>query len=296
MSAKRLARTEAAAREDELTDIFFKENKIKYFDWVTEPGACKKCLVIGALGPYKVDDEASPRIPGSSHPNCRCRRVPAEVIDDYDKIDLIKKALAAGAISSTIKRDEENTRDANEEDKNIPVDDNYYKYKEILGSDMPSKENYNRLVEEGGKYLDNLVVDYMRRLRLKEHPELKLPNLDNMVFPEPKFTKYLFSPKSEKGWAKGLILKEKLGYSIDNYKEYIQELKRLAPLYPAKEKEDAGYGAKYEQQFMMYNDYGEPINIKVGWIVPKENLDAIRYTSSYIKEVNSSERKNSTRI
>ena len=71
VSAKRLARTEAAAREDELTDIFFKENKIKYFDWVTEPGACKKCLVIGALGPYKVDDEASPRIPGSSHPNCR---------------------------------------------------------------------------------------------------------------------------------------------------------------------------------------------------------------------------------
>ena len=212
------------------------------------------------------------------------------------KIDLIKKALAAGAISSTIKRDEENTRDANEEDKNIPVDDNYYKYKEILGSDMPSKENYNRLVEEGGKYLDNLVVGYMRRLRLKEHPELKLPNLDNMVFPEPKFTKYLFSPKSEKGWAKGLILKEKLGYSIDNYKEYIQELKRLAPLYPAKEKEDAGYGAKYEQQFMMYNDYGEPINIKVGWIVPKENLDAIRYTSSYIKEVNLSERKNSARI
>ena len=32
VSAKRLARTEAAAREDELTDIFFKENKIKYFD------------------------------------------------------------------------------------------------------------------------------------------------------------------------------------------------------------------------------------------------------------------------
>lgn len=296
VSVKRLARTEAAAREDELTDIFFKENKIRYFDWVTEPGACKKCLAIGALGPYKVGDEASPKIPGSSHPNCRCRRVPAEVIDDYDKIDLIKKALAAGAISSTIKHDEGNTQDADEEDKNIPVDDNYYKYKEILGSDMPSKENYNKLVKENGKYLDNLVVDYMRRLTLKEHPELKLPNLDNMVFPEPKFTKYLFNPESDKGWPKGLILKEKLGYSIDNYKEYIQELKRLAPLYPAKEKDDAGYGVKYEQQFMMYNDYGEPINIKVGWIVPKENLDAVRYTSSYIKEVSSSERKNSTRI
>ena len=296
VSAKRLARTEAAAREDELADIFFKENKIKYFDWVTEPGACKKCLVIGALGPYKVDDEASPRIPGSSHPNCRCRRVPAEIIDDYDKIDLIKKALAAGAISSTIKRDEENTRDANEEDKNIPVDDNYYKYKEILGSDMPSKENYNRLVEEGGKYLDNLVVDYMRRLRLKEHPELKLPNLDNMVFPEPKFTKYLFSPGHEKGWAKGKNITDKLGYSIDNYKDYIQELERLASLYPAKEKNDIGYGVRYEQQFMMYNDSGEPINIIVGWIIPKEDLSAIRYTSSYIKEVSRNEKDKTTRI
>src|SRR5699024_11552757 len=90
----------------------------------------------------------------------------------------------------------------------------------------PSKENYNRLVEEGGKYLDNLVVDYMRRLRLKEHPELKLPNLDNMVFPEPKFTKYLFSPGHEKGWAKGKNITDKLGYSIDNYKDYIQELDR----------------------------------------------------------------------
>lgn len=288
VSAKRLARTEAAAREDELADIFFKENKIKYFDWVTEPGACKKCLVIGALGPYKVDDEASPRIPGSSHPNCRCRRVPAEIIDDYDKIDLIKKALAAGAISSTIKHDEE--------DKNIPVDDNYYKYKEILGSDMPSKENYNRLVEEGGKYLDNLVVDYMRRLRLKEHPELKLPNLDNMVFPEPKFTKYLFSPGHEKGWAKGKNITDKLGYSIDNYKDYIQGLERLASLYPAKEKNDIGYGVRYEQQFMMYNDSGEPINIIVGWIIPKEDLSAIRYTSSYIKEVSRNEKDKTTRI
>lgn len=112
VSAKRLARTEAAAREDELTDIFFKENKIKYFDWVTEPGACKKCLVIGALGPYKVDDEASPRIPGSSHPNCRCRRIPTEVEAD-EKADSLKKALAAGIVSGIGKRDnkEENTEE-----------------------------------------------------------------------------------------------------------------------------------------------------------------------------------------
>lgn len=295
VSAKRLARTEAAAREDEVSELFLIKNKTKYFDWVTERGACRRCTAIALAGPYKVGDINSPRIPIDSHPNCRCRRIPADSIDDYDKIDLIKKALAAGVISSTIKRDEEKIRDSDEEDKNTPVDDNYYKYKEILESDMPSTENYNKLVKEGGKYLDNLAVDYMRRLRLKERPELKLPNLDNMVIPEPKFTRYLFNPENKKGYPKGKNLTDKLGYSIDNYKDYIHELERLAHLYPAKEKEDIGYGVRYEQQFMMYNNSGEPINIVVGWIIPKEDLNVIRYTSSYIKEVRNDEKDKTKR-
>lgn len=78
ISAKRLARTEAATREDELTEQSFKSQKIKYYDWVTEPGACKKCLAIEAAGPYKFGDPDSPRPPVDSHPNCRCRRVPTE--------------------------------------------------------------------------------------------------------------------------------------------------------------------------------------------------------------------------
>lgn len=101
MSAKRLARTEAAAREDELTDIFFKENKIKYFDWVTD---CKKCLVIGVLGPYKVDDEASPRIPGSSHSNCRCWRVPSDYADNEE---IASKTLLSGVVVANLNKSED---------------------------------------------------------------------------------------------------------------------------------------------------------------------------------------------
>src|SRR5699024_9783394 len=78
VSAKRLARTEAATREDELTEQVFKSKKVRYYDWVTEPGACKKCLAIEAAGPYKFGDPDSPRPPVDSHPNCRCRRVPTE--------------------------------------------------------------------------------------------------------------------------------------------------------------------------------------------------------------------------
>ena len=82
VSAKRLARTEAATREDELTERSFKSQKVKYYDWVTEPGACKKCLAIASSGPYKLGDPDSPRPPVDSHPNCRCRRVPTEEVFD----------------------------------------------------------------------------------------------------------------------------------------------------------------------------------------------------------------------
>ena len=34
-------------------------------------------------------------------------------------------------------------------------------------------------------------LDYQRRNDLLQHPELKLPNAENAILPEPKFTKYL---------------------------------------------------------------------------------------------------------
>lgn len=77
--AKRTARTEAAAREDAIIEQTFKANNVKYFDWVTEPGACQKCTFLALSGPYKVGDEDSPRVPESSHPNCRCRRMSISV-------------------------------------------------------------------------------------------------------------------------------------------------------------------------------------------------------------------------
>lgn len=157
VSAKRLARTEAAAREDELTDIFFKENKIKYFDWVTEPGACKKCLVIGALGPYKVDDEASPRIPGSSHPNCRCRRIPTEVETD-EKADRLKKALAAGIVSGISKRDDS--------DNHADIDDEVNETEEKPGDKLILKEGRQRIHFQGTK-------EYNDRVRSAETPGSK---------------------------------------------------------------------------------------------------------------------------
>ena len=108
ISAKRLARTEAATREDELTEQAFKSKKVKYYDWVTEPGACKKCLAIAIAGPYKFGDPDSPRPPMNSHPNCRCRRVPV----DADEINAGKLAILAGSLSSPAKKSDKDQNDS----------------------------------------------------------------------------------------------------------------------------------------------------------------------------------------
>lgn len=93
VKAKRTARTEAAAREDAIVEQSFKANDVKYYDWVTEPGACKICTGWAISGPYKVGNESSPRIPGDSHPNCRCRRIVKKesIVDeiDWDEVDII---------------------------------------------------------------------------------------------------------------------------------------------------------------------------------------------------------------
>lgn len=93
ISAKRIARSEAASREDELDEQAFKAKKVKYFGWVTEKGACKKCIAISLAGPYKVGDPDSPRIPSSSHPNCRCRRILVDG-DDEKSQGLSEKDIA----------------------------------------------------------------------------------------------------------------------------------------------------------------------------------------------------------
>ncbi|MBX9012651.1 minor capsid protein [Ligilactobacillus murinus] len=169
------------------------------------------------------------------------------------------------------------------------IKDDYDMIKELLGEDMPSKKVYNGLKNSGNSYWNNLNVDIKRRLDLKKHPEKMLPNLENMVFPETKFTEYLFEHSNDKGWPKGKIIKEKLGYDIDNYLEYVNAIKKAARIYPAKYKVDNGYGKLYEQKIMLYNEDGIPINVIVGWIVMHDDPKRIKYTSSYVKEVKKNE-------
>ena len=174
--------------------------------------------------------------------------------------------------------------------KNSPKSfvDDYDKIKEVLGNDI-SKKVYNELRHKNDTYWNNLKVDIRRRLDLKEHPEKKLPNLPNMLIPTPKFTKYLFNKENKRGWSKGKLIKEELGYDETNYVSYIDAIKKAAKLYPAKFKGNNGFGNVYEQKIMLYNKDGIPVNVVVGWIIPKDTPKQVRFTSSYIKEVKKNE-------
>lgn len=89
---RRLVRTESARMKDRVNDYYYKQNGIKYVNWVCEPGACAKCLGLSLAGPYPIGE--APRNPDDSHPNCRCGKVPALDAKDQLPTDLNKGFFA----------------------------------------------------------------------------------------------------------------------------------------------------------------------------------------------------------
>src|SRR5699024_2233609 len=52
-------------------------------------------------------------------------------------------------------------------------------------------------------------LDYQRRKRLLNNPDLKLPNADKATIDDRKFTEYLFNENSKSGYPKGKIISER---------------------------------------------------------------------------------------
>lgn len=157
-------------------------------------------------------------------------------------------------------------------------------YRKILGKDVTEKlddfQNMKYNENEKWKYMK---LDYRRRNELREHPELKLPNAENAILPEGKFTKYLFGGNIEKGLAKGEAFTSRLGYDIDNWKKLQEEITNGTLKYPATHKGSNEFGERYEQKMVLYGLKGTPANVVVGWM---KRLDgSVNMTSAYIKEV-----------
>lgn len=159
----------------------------------------------------------------------------------------------------------------------------YYRYKNILGDDSGSLEKFRQMKYNEPEKFSFIKLDFERRTELLKNPDKKLPNAENAILPEGKFTKYLFDKNSEKGYPKGKAFEARLGYNIDNWEELQKALKQRATKYPATFKGNQGFGDKYEQKMILYGLKGTPANVVVAWIVKPG--DILSLTSAYIKEV-----------
>lgn len=160
----------------------------------------------------------------------------------------------------------------------------YGRYKKIIGKDNIPKafDEFQNLKYNDSEKWKLIVADYKRKNRLIKNPETILPNVEKVTIDDRKFTHYLFGGAIAKGLEKGKLITEKLGYGIDNFDRFKQEILEKASQYPVSLKKEDRFGKRYEQRIFLYNNNQEPINLEVGWLV---DGDKTHLTSIYITEV-----------
>lgn len=142
--------------------------------------------------------------------------------------------------------------------------------------DILEKMPYNK---EQMRYVN---LDYTRRKRLIDHPELKLPHADVATIADEKFTKYLYNPDNPRGWAKGRGIASRLGYDETNWKAFKEVIDSNKDKFPVKFIRNNGYDDLYEQMQIIYGLNGKPANVLVSWAV---NENGTHMTSVYLKEI-----------
>ena len=159
----------------------------------------------------------------------------------------------------------------------------YYRYKNIIGADIGSLEKFRQMKYNEPEKFSFIKLDYERRTDLLKNPDKKLPNAENVILPEGKFTKYLFDGEHSNGLAKGRAISSRLGYSIENWQGFRDAIQKGAVKYPAVKKESDGHGQRYEQKMVLMGLKNNPANVVVGWI--QRPNGEVNMTSAYLKEV-----------
>lgn len=219
-----------------------------------------------------IDEETLARMKRSAYNPAtgRIEKVPANMTYDQWYEKYVKGNAKAEAQEKAAKN-------------SAPDREQYERYQKVLGKEIPkSFAGFQEIKYNEPEKWRFMKLDYQRRNELLQHPELKLPNAENAILPEPKFTKYLFDENSEKGYPKGRAFTDRLGYGIDNWQKLQKALKEGTTQYPATFKGNEGFGDRYEQKMVLYGLKDTPANVIVAWI--KKADGTIKLTSTYIKE------------
>lgn len=108
-----------------------------------------------------------------------------------------------------------------------------------------------------------------------------LPRIEQAVLPVSKFTDYALNPARQPH--KALAFKLALGYDLSNYEKLIDNIKRNIGKFPAKAKQNKGFGDVYEVMLTLTGESGKTANVLTGWIDDINNNE-MRLTSVYVIE------------
>lgn len=304
MQARRLVRTESCFVSNELTAAGFKECGIEYYRFLAtlDLRTSKMCR--------ELDQKVFPMSERKTGINCPpmhpwCRSCILSTIRDEDlkrwgraaynpKTRRTEKVPGNMTYAEWYKKYVEGDAEAKAQEKaekNYSADKKQYeRYKEILGKDAPKTfAKFQDMKYNEPEKWEFAKLDYRRRKELIDNPNLKLPNAENAVLPEGKFTKYLFGGDHTEGLAKGAAFESRLGYTKDNWKKLQKAIQESAEKYPAIYKDNNGYGDRYEQKLVLYGIKETPANVVVGWMHKSDGTLAM--TSAYIKEVKKNDHK-----
>lgn len=112
---------------------------------------------------------------------------------------------------------------------------------------------------------------------------IELPNYKETVIAKEKFTQYALNPLKDKNKAEAF--EKALGYNLNNYQKLIDNIKRNINKYNAIEKNDNGFGKRYEVLMTLVGENKKIANVKTAWIVDKETGNT-RLISAYVTSKN----------
>jgi hypothetical protein len=108
-----------------------------------------------------------------------------------------------------------------------------------------------------------------------------LPRYEQAIIPVRKFTHYALNP--DKQPHKAFAFKLALGYDLNNYEKLIDNIRKNIGKFPARAKQNKGYGDVYEVVLTLTGENDKTANVLTGWIDDVESGE-IRLTSVYVIE------------
>lgn len=297
-NARRLVRTESNYVSTEMNFKAYEECGIEEYQYLATLDLKTSKICRGLDGKiYLVKEKQIGKNCPPMHPWCRSTTIS---VVDRSLIDKMQRSAIDPATGKRIKVPRSMTYqqwydkyvkgkpDVELEEKKIKNRSSdraqYRRYKKILGEDIPETlDDFQNMKYNDTEKWKYTKLDYKRQNEMVDHPEQKLPNAENAVVPDAKFTKYIFDGAHPEGLAKGRAFSSRLGYDINNWQELQSEIKHRALKYPATFKGNNGYGDRYEQKIVVYGKNGTPANVVVGWMHRPDGSTSM--SSAYIKEV-----------